>query len=523
MLKHHWRLISFLERIGDNLIVIGSFFLSYSYRDEIAHLLGTAGMPLPRTLLMLGPIEDYLIVLGLALPFFNAFISVLGGYKSMRLSSFWQLLHLCVLSTGLVLLCESSMLYLLKLDLSRSFVATFCVLSGIGIFIERIFVLRLLRYFRVKGLNFRNVLIVGTGPAARRVYTEILRQQELGLRVVGFIDVHRTDDAVPASEEPPLVLEPAIDGALTLDESLPHLAPTRGTSYSSAVFDLPVRVIATAEGFETALKRHAVDEVLFTDVVENFKVFKGLAHIAVEEGVKVTFAADLFSLEIFRSDVSYFGNIPLIHYHPSAGGADSVALLVKRMIDATISFVALLVLSPFLVAVALAIKITSPGPVFFTQRRVGLNGRHFTLLKFRSMVVGAEKLLPQLREQNEMTGPVFKLRDDPRVTTLGRFLRRYSIDELPQLINVLRGDMSLVGPRPPLPEEVSLYLRKHRKRLSMRPGLTCIWQVSGRNNIPDFERWAQLDLEYIDNWSLFTDLKLLMRTIPVVLSGAGAR
>jgi len=183
----------------------------------------------------------------------------------------------------------------------------------------------------------------------------------------------------------------------------------------------------------------------------------------------------------------------------------------------------LFLLAPIFALVALVIKITSEGPVIFRQTRVGLNGRLFELYKFRSMRVDSEDQLEVLREQNEMEGPVFKIKDDPRVTPLGRFLRRHSLDELPQLWNVLRGDMSLVGPRPPIPGEVSMYERRDRRRLSMRPGLTCTWQVSGRNEIRDFDSWVRLDLEYIDNWSLSRDILLLLRTIPVVLFGYGAR
>jgi lipopolysaccharide/colanic/teichoic acid biosynthesis glycosyltransferase len=176
-----------------------------------------------------------------------------------------------------------------------------------------------------------------------------------------------------------------------------------------------------------------------------------------------------------------------------------------------------------MVLIAFVIKIDSRGAVFFRQQRVGLNGRLFSLYKFRSMVEGAESKLDELRDKNEMKGPVFKLKDDPRITRVGKYLRRYSLDELPQLWNVVRGDMSLVGPRPPLPDEVKLYLRKFRRRLSMRPGITCTWQVSGRNDIVDFETWARLDLEYIDNWSLAKDLMLLLRTVPAVIRGSGAR
>jgi lipopolysaccharide/colanic/teichoic acid biosynthesis glycosyltransferase len=197
-------------------------------------------------------------------------------------------------------------------------------------------------------------------------------------------------------------------------------------------------------------------------------------------------------------------------------------LVAKRALDIAVASVALVALSPLFLVVALGVKRT-PGSVLFRQTRVGLNGRLFQMLKFRSMYSGSEHGLQELKSHNEMTGPVFKMRDDPRVTPFGRFMRRFSLDELPQLWNVLMGDMSLVGPRPPIPGEVGLYARRSRRRLSMRPGLTCTWQVSGRNEIKDFESWVKLDLEYIDNWSLAGDLVLLIRTIPAVVLGTGAR
>jgi exopolysaccharide biosynthesis polyprenyl glycosylphosphotransferase len=239
-----------------------------------------------------------------------------------------------------------------------------------------------------------------------------------------------------------------------------------------------------------------------------------------EQGVRTTIAADLFSIGLVKSGISYFGGMPLIHFQTPPG--DSWELAVKRMIDIAVAAVALVVLSPLFLILAVGVK-TSPGEILFRQTRVGLNGRLFQMLKFRSMCVGAEAALQQLKERNEMQGPAFKMKDDPRITPFGRFMRRFSLDELPQLWNVLIGDMSLVGPRPPIPGEVGLYERRSRRRLSMRPGLTCTWQVSGRNEIKDFESWVKLDLHYIDNWSLMGDLVLLLRTIPAVLLGTGAR
>lgn len=486
MLKTHWKFINLLHRIGDNIIIILAFFVSYFCRDNFLEIVRSFGLQGFYSSLSLAPIESYLIVITIAWPVYNLVLEMLGAYRSMRLLSSWQLIRMCLIAAILVFFSLGAVFYFLKLNLSRSFVGIFCGLSGLGLFFERFAILKFLRYFRIRGKNYRNILIVGTGSQARKMYLEITKQEEFGLKVVGFID-------------------------LTKD----HL--------NSEVYDLQARIVGDADSFEAALKKHTVDEVLFTDIIESQGAIKELAEIAVEEGVRVSLAADLFSLEIFKSDLSYMGNVPMLHYHPSAGSADSLEHIAKRIIDLVASAILLIILSPILLLIALLVKITSPGPVFFLQKRVGLNGRIFTLLKFRSMINNAEKMLTDLLSKNEMTGPVFKITNDPRITRIGRFLRKYSLDELPQLINVLKGDMSLVGPRPPLPNEVSLYKRKYRKRLSMRPGLTCTWQVSGRNNIPDFEKWAELDLEYINNWSLKKDFQLLLKTVPAVITGSGAK
>jgi exopolysaccharide biosynthesis polyprenyl glycosylphosphotransferase len=196
-------------------------------------------------------------------------------------------------------------------------------------------------------------------------------------------------------------------------------------------------------------------------------------------------------------------------------------LLLKRLLDLFVSLVMLIVLFPLMALTAILIKLTSPGPVFFIQKRVGMNQREFKLYKFRSMVANAEERKSALLHLNERDGPAFKIENDPRITPLGRFLRKTSIDELPQLFNVLTGKMSLVGPRPPLPEEVEKYEWLFRKRLSVKPGITCIWQISGRNNV-SFERWMEMDHEYIENWTVWLDLQILLKTIPAVLFSRGA-
>jgi exopolysaccharide biosynthesis polyprenyl glycosylphosphotransferase len=212
--------------------------------------------------------------------------------------------------------------------------------------------------------------------------------------------------------------------------------------------------------------------------------------------------------------------IPLLSFTTTP--SNPAQLVVKRILDLSLSLFLFLLTLPIQLLAVIAIRLTSSGPVFFRQTRCGLNGRHFTLLKLRTMDAGAEQRLSEISHLNEMTGPVFKVSKDPRLTMVGRLLRRLSIDELPQLWNVIRGDMSLVGPRPPLPEEVSQYQPWQRRRLSMSPGITCLWQVSGRNEV-DFDRWMALDLKYIDTWSPMLDLKILLKTVPAVLSGRGAR
>jgi exopolysaccharide biosynthesis polyprenyl glycosylphosphotransferase len=211
--------------------------------------------------------------------------------------------------------------------------------------------------------------------------------------------------------------------------------------------------------------------------------------------------------------------LPMLSF--TSAPTDEVALLFKRAFDVLTSGMALLLLSPAIVATAVAVKLDSPGPIFFRQTRVGKNGRPFKMLKFRSMRIDAEARLESLRSQNEASGPVFKMKNDPRVTRVGRFIRRTSLDELPQFLNVFSGEMSIVGPRPPVPAEVKQYQRWQRRRLSVKPGITCTWQVSGRSNI-SFDQWMKLDLEYIDTWSLWQDIQICFRTVPAVLLSRGA-
>ena len=494
MLKQNWRLISRLERIGDNLIIVAAFFAAYFGRDSLIFWNEILDLSLPFTGEQLAPITEYALVLMVGIIGYALMLNLMGAYGSMRLSSVWRLFRISLMSGGGVFLLLAAALYLLKLDISRSFLALFIILSSCGLTLERYFVFKFLRYWRRKGRNFRNVIICGIGDQAVRLARELTSRPELGIHIRGFGDLRPTDAHQAAAIH-----------QIRLD--------LRGVVQVG-------RVLVGGETIAKALEDYAIDEVIFTDVVEVMPQVEEMVLVCAEQGVRTTIAADLFSIGLIKSGISYFGGMPLIHFQTPPG--DSWELVVKRMIDIVVSALALVLLSPLFFILALGVK-TTKGDVLFRQTRVGLNGRLFQMLKFRSMFTGSEAALEELRVKNEMQGPAFKMRDDPRVTPFGRFMRRFSLDELPQFWNVLTGDMSLVGPRPPIPGEVGLYERRSRRRLSMRPGLTCTWQVSGRNEIKDFESWVKLDLNYIDNWSLFGDLVLLLRTIPAVLLGTGAR
>jgi exopolysaccharide biosynthesis polyprenyl glycosylphosphotransferase len=336
----------------------------------------------------------------------------------------------------------------------------------------RVLLLGAARLFRRAGHNTRNVLIAGSGPRAAYVESVIERHAEWGLRVVGFIDAE-------------------------FPERGPAVAPQR-------VFPL--------EAIDEILADQVIDEVIVAVPRSKLEESVRVVDAATSAGVPITLLSDVFGDLLPAPRVKRFGALPALAFAPVHHPAGWLA--VKRAIDVAGAAVLLLATAPVLGLCALAIKLSSPGPVFFHQVRCTLNGRLFSMPKLRTMVVDAEEKKLALAQHNEMSGPVFKMRRDPRITPVGRLLRRCSLDELPQLWSVLRGDMSLVGPRPAIPSEVAAYRTAERRRLSMRPGLTCLWQVSGRNKI-GFEDWVRLDLEYID-------LTILLRTLPAVLRGEGA-
>ena len=271
-----------------------------------------------------------------------------------------------------------------------------------------------------------------------------------------------------------------------------------------------------------ALHQHSVGRVIFATSRTPLNVIEQAIGACEIEGVETWLVADFIQTSIARPVFDVFGAQPMLVFRCTPDRFWS--LFIKRAIDFFAALFGLVFLAPLLIVVAIAVKITSPGPVIFSQMRGGKHGKPFKMFKFRSMYSDAEQRRQELEAYNQMSGPVFKINNDPRITPLGRRLRKYSIDELPQLINVLIGQMSLVGPRPlPVYEVENFSDPAQRRRLSVKPGITCLWQMSGRNEVRDFETWVKLDLDYIDNWSIWLDLRILFGTVPVVLLGYGAK
>ena len=334
-------------------------------------------------------------------------------------------------------------------------------------------------WLRSREVTDRPALLVGIGPLGRHTALE-MREANDGRRVVGFLR---------------FAAEPEHDR-------------------------LPAPILGSAAEIEGMLKEHVVDEVYIAGQRDAHHAEMQRVITACER-FGIPFALPAAGFRFSRAQPQHKSATADGYIHYLSVRAKPVQRAMKRAIDIAVSAVALALLSPLLLVVAALVKFSSRGPLLFRQARVGQHGRQFNMLKFRSMVVNAEELKARLLARNEQQGPVFKMKSDPRITAVGRFIRKYSIDELPQLLNVLRGEMSLVGPRPPIPAEVAKYEAWQRRRLSVRPGLTCVWQVSGRNEI-SFEEWMYLDMQYIDHWSLQRDLELIAKTVPVVLTGRGA-
>ena len=449
---------------GTNILLIDAFCTALSFLGAFAL---REFLPPQETL----DIYSHIFLIPLLLAITISLLSYFGAYKGPNRATFgsyaWAIIKTVFITVSVLL----TLLYFLRIE----YISHIVVLIFAGLEVTVLLLVRAWAVYSFKeqvreGKNKLRVLVVGTRQRAQELVKALQHQVIWGVQVVGFIDP-----------------DPAYLGQEILG----------------------VPVIGTVENMHECLKDHVFDEVIIAIPRSLLDDAEPIVMACEEEGVRLRFMADIFNVQVARISLSQIQGIPLLNMEPVA--QDPQQLLAKRIFDLTLTILAIPILIPIFALVALAIKIDSPGPAFFVQQRVGLRKHLFPMIKFRSMHIDAEERLKEIEHLNEADGPIFKIENDPRVTRVGNFIRRTSIDELPQLINVLRGEMSLVGPRPMSQRDVALFERGiQRKRFSVQPGLTCIWQISGRSNLP-FEKWLELDLEYINNWSFWLDIKILLK------------
>ena len=413
----------------------------------------------------------------------HAIFTLCGQYQSQRLASRRAMFTDAMIGTTIASLFLGSLGMLFPISMiTGRFLLVFWFCSSLLVGGARVLIRSFLEIVRARGHNLRYILILGTNRRAIEFARRLEKTPELGYRFLGFVDQHW---------------------------------------HEHADLELANRLCCSFDELSDYLRRNVVDEVAnYLPLRSFYEHSSQVAGVCEQHGIFMRFDPKIFDLKIARARAEEFdGNA---HITAHFAQIDSGPLFVKRLLDITVSLLFLIVLAPLLAMIGLLVKLTSQGPVLFRQERIGRNKRRFFMYKFRTMVLNAEKLLPALEALNEATGPVFKIQNDPRITPLGRFLRRTSLDELPQLFNVLWGDMSLVGPRPlPVRDYEGFSEDRQRRRFSVRPGITCLWQVNGRSNIA-FDHWMKLDLQYLDEWSIWLDMKILAQTIPAVMKGSGA-
>ena len=470
MFDHHKQKAVLLFAAADVILTVIAFEAAYQTR---------AFLPLPRTFFITTPVKA--LLLGVILALWLVIGRSMGAYARLYGADMRAALYDTLRQVFFGALGLTTFIFLMRLDISRPFIGLFLLYNLVLLVVYRAAAGRLRGYIRRQFGAEVFCVVVGEGPRARELAQTLEGSRDIGVRLLALVDVTGQGG-----------------GSLDLERSY------------------PVKRLDELAGL---LKKQVVDEVFFAVEAAQLAGLEEIFLLCDEQGVRTRVATHFFPHVHSRVFLDRFGDQPLLTF--SSTPHDEMRLLLKRALDVIFSAAALVALILPMLAIALLVKLTSPGPALFSHVRCGLNGRRFKLYKFRSMCDNAEALQADLRSRNQKDGPVFKLDRDPRLTRIGRFLRRYSIDEWPQFWNVLRGDMSFVGPRPPLPDEVDLYATWQRRRLRMRPGLTCLWVIRGRDSL-DFETWMKMDLEYIDNWSLWLDLKILLQSIPLVLAGRGA-
>ncbi len=405
------------------------------------------------------------------------------AYSYQRFTSLITEIGLIIrVNTYIMLMMISISYFFGDFTLARSFVLIAFVINTVLFCFQKAFVYFFAGLLRKRGYNRKRVLLIGTGSRAKQFIEKVTGNFKWGLDIIGLL----TGDEEKVGEK---------------------------------FYD--INVLDIYDNIEKVLKEYNPEEVIITISTKRFDHIRNILEACEKIGAQVRLNSDFFGHLTKKVSLDNVFGLNIISFYFTR--QNEFALLIKRMIDMIASGVALLILLPIFFIISFLIFIQDGFPIFYQWKVVGQNRKPFTSWKFRTMVKNADELKKQLMATNEMTGPMFKMTNDPRILPIGHFLRKYSIDELPQLFSVFIGDLSLVGPRPPLQYEFKEFDLWHRRKLSVKPGLTCLWQISGRNDIKSFDEWAKLDLEYIDNWSLLLDLKILLKTIPVVLTGKGAK
>jgi len=479
MLREHGNLSLDMQKVIDIAITGMSFILAYNMKLFF----------LPKSLRGLTTDPNYYIILLLIVIAWYISFKWMGMYMSYRQQPFWQFFTAILKSNFMGMILVSIAMYFLHIQgISRLLMGIFLVLNIAFLTLSKFIIFKVLEKVRTDGLNTRNILIVGSKNRARQVIEVVEENKATGYKVLGCFDVNK--DKL---------------GQTVLNDH---------------------KVIGLVKDLEEYLRDNIVDELIFAMSLK--KLEKGDRYLAFAEsmGIKVRIVPDWeLHYLMYRPDIASVRFEEFLGVHTMAlqtTPQNEGKMLIKHVGDFLGALILIIILLPVFIGIGLAIKIFSKGPVFYKQERLGMNGRRFMVYKFRTMVEDADERLKELEEMNEADGPVFKIKDDPRIIPhIGAFLRKTSLDELPQLFNVLKTEMSLVGPRPPIPKEVDEYSVWHRRRLSMKPGMTCLWQIAPRRNELSFEDWMKLDLKYIDNWSLFNDFKILVLTAKTVLTGAG--
>ncbi len=473
------KILKNLVRLSDLLLMMACFGLA---TVTVSHMYSK--LSLSDFLSMRVRIKNVLIFCGFLYVWYQVFTSF-EMYESRRLSRRASEISDLIKATSLgAAIIYGAGIVFHVIMINYVFVAVFWLAVTSTTLAGRLGVRFVLRRIRLRGKNLRDMLIVGTNDEAVRFAHKIQQSPSFGYRIVGFVD-----------------------------EEWAGLEKFRQSGNS---------LTCSFDGLRKFLRSNVVDEVVVALPMRSKHSYASeIAELCEVQGITLRFISNIFDLKHARSRTEDFeGDSHITHYTGTM--PDGWPSLFKRVLDFAVSLILIIFLSPLLVIAAVLIKLTSPGPMLFMQKRMGLNKRRFHIYKFRTMVVDAESRMKEIEHLNEVSGPVFKIKNDPRITPIGKFLRKTSIDELPQLFNVLRGDMSLVGPRPMAVRDYEGFSEDwHRRRFSVRPGITCLWQVLGRNSIP-FEKWMELDLQYIDQWSLWLDFQILARTIPAVLKGSGA-